>query len=93
MFAKKAPRGRAKKKKLVIKGFAEDLSVRPVDFEEQAWVKLRSAIVAVQTSTAVDISREELYAVRRAASCADTKYLSATALPFRSSRGNCTGRC
>ena len=69
MFAKKAPRGRAKKKKLVIKGFAEDLSVRPMDFEEQAWVKLRSAIVAVQTSTAVDISREELYAVRRAASC------------------------
>ena len=55
--------GARKKKKLVIKGFAEDLSVRPVDFEEQAWVKLQSAIVAVQTSTAVNISREELYTV------------------------------
>lgn len=59
MRARKRP-----KKKLRITGFTDVPSARTADVSAASWEKLQSAVVAVQTSTAVDLSREELYSVR-----------------------------
>ena len=52
--------GQAKKPQLMIKPFKVAPSV-PTDFEEKTWSKLRSAVVAISSKTAIAISKEELY--------------------------------
>lgn len=48
------------KPQLVIKPFKVAPSV-PSDFEEKTWSKLRSAVIAISSKTAISISKEELY--------------------------------
>lgn len=47
-------------KKLVIKNLKQK-PMLPDNYQEQAWSKLREAVIAIQTSTAIRYSMEELY--------------------------------
>ncbi|CAM9628792.1 unnamed protein product [Chrysoparadoxa australica] len=52
--------GQGQRKKMVIKPFKEQPQLPP-DFEDQAWSKLRAAVLAVQSKQPIETSREELY--------------------------------
>ncbi|XP_044010663.1 cullin-4A [Aphidius gifuensis] len=47
-------------KKLVIKNFRNNPKL-PENYQEETWEKLREAVIAIQTSTSIEYSQEELY--------------------------------
>ena len=64
-FNKNSPLGaggnrQTQTKKLVIKNLKQAPKL-PADFQERSWDKLRKAVIAIQTTTSIDTSLEELY--------------------------------
>jgi len=64
-FNKNSPLGaggnrQTQTKKLVIKNLKQAPKL-PADFQERSWDKLKKAVIAIQTTTSIDTSLEELY--------------------------------